>query len=235
MKRLPGPSSTRSASAIASSEGGCAAGSGSSQTRRQGPAPEVIALSPQIRVPSARSAQRLICARVDGSTLPRILSTRLHSWMARSKLPVRSVSAARKRFPKECPVRSPPSKRCWKRRPISDSSSASATRQLRMSPGGSTPSSRRRRPDDPPSSATVTMAVMSSERRLSPRSSEESPVPPPRAAMWGRRFTPARWARRWSGRCAGASRARRGPSRSGRRASRRSRRCGGARRCSRSR
>ena len=88
--------------------------------------------------------------------------------MARSKLPVTSVSAARKRFPNEWPESSPAAKRCWNSRPISDSSSARATRQLRMSPGGSTPSSRRSRPDEPPSSATVTIAVMSRGRRLRP-------------------------------------------------------------------
>ena len=59
--------------------------------------------------------------------------------------------------------------------PSSDSSSARATRQLRMSPGGSTPRSRRRRPDEPPSSATVTIAVMSSGARLSAAQQRREP------------------------------------------------------------
>ena len=183
---------------IAAIEGGCTIGWGSSQTRRQGPSPAAMFVSPQTSSPFSRSAHSRMLWSVEGSTLPRILRTRLHSSMARSKLPVTSASAARKRFPKGWPERSPSAKRCWKRRPMSDSSSASATRQLRMSPGGSTPSSRRRRPEEPPSSATVTIAVMSSGERLSPRRSDARPVPPPRAVMRGRRLTRAPWGRRSS-------------------------------------
>ena len=56
------------------------------------------------------------CASVEGSTRPLIFRTREHSWIARSKLPVTSESAARKRLPNEWPVRSPSAKRCWKSR-----------------------------------------------------------------------------------------------------------------------
>src|SRR5579864_2097873 len=74
------------------------------------------------------------------------------------------------------------------------SSSESATRQLRTSPGGSMPNSRRRRPLDPPSSLTVTSAVRSEMKGpsgaispvrtvycLRPLSRVERPVPPPMA------------------------------------------------------
>src|SRR6185295_7373360 len=85
----------------------------------------------------------------------------------------------------------PDSKRNWNRRESSASSSDRATRQLRISPGGSTSKSRRRRPELPPSSLTVTTAEISTEESseggrpcagtycFSPCSSAESPVPPP--------------------------------------------------------
>jgi len=149
--------------------------------------PAAMFVSPHTTVPSIRSAQRRTCRNVEGTTAPRILRTREHSWIARSKSPVTSVSAARNRLPNGCPDRSPSANRCWNSLPISDSSSASATRQLRMSPGGRIPSSRRRRPDEPPSSATVTTAVRSTGASLSPRNNDDRPVPPPSAAMVGRR------------------------------------------------
>src|SRR6476646_2469283 len=74
------------------------------------------------------------------------------------------------------------------------SSSETATRQLRTSPGGSMPSSRRKRPLEPPSSLTVTSAVRSEIKTpsgatspvrtvycLRPLSRVERPVPPPMA------------------------------------------------------
>src|SRR5438445_7187662 len=74
------------------------------------------------------------------------------------------------------------------------SSSETATRQLRTSPGGSMPSSRRKRPLEPPSSLTVTSAVRSEMKTpsgwaspartvycLRPLSKVERPVPPPMA------------------------------------------------------
>ena len=62
---------------------------------------------------------------------------------------------------------------------------ASATRQLRMSPGGSTPRERRSRPELPPSSLMATTAVMSrpgspsfgSARRARPREHHGQPRP----------------------------------------------------------
>src|SRR5512133_543643 len=71
------------------------------------------------------------------------------------------------------------------------SSSASATRQLRTSPGGSMPKSERKRPLEPPSSITDTTAVrlwisaMVLIRPrvtwcLRPRKSVDRPVPPPK-------------------------------------------------------
>src|ERR1051325_8451874 len=76
------------------------------------------------------------------------------------------------------------------------SSSASATMQLRMSPGGSIPNSLRSTPELPPSSVTVTIAPGSllahapsaSTYDFSPRNSVDRPVPPPMATMfspWG--------------------------------------------------
>ena len=68
-------------------------------------------------------------------------------------------------------------KRYWNRRLMSDSSSARATRQLRMSPGGSTPMPLRSRPELPPSSATVTTAVRLLVCCLRPLSSAAKPLP----------------------------------------------------------
>jgi hypothetical protein len=65
--------------------------------------------------------------------------------------------------------------RYWNSSVISGSASASATRHMRMSPGGSTPISRRSRPDEPPSSATVTIAVRLLVCSFSPRSRVERP------------------------------------------------------------
>ena len=70
-----------------------------------------------------------------GTTRPDTASTRADSNTARSKLPSRSVSPARNRLPKLWPASSPVVNRCWKSWPTSDSSSASAARQLRTSPG----------------------------------------------------------------------------------------------------
>ena len=81
--------------------------------------------------PSSSSAQSRTMPSVAGNTRPTILSTRLDSLMARSKLPVTPLIAARKRFPKECPLRPSPSvKRKRKRSVTNASSSASATKQF---------------------------------------------------------------------------------------------------------
>ena len=90
-----------------------------------------------ITVPSTSSASRRTFSTVEGRTRPRMLSTLADSMTACSKLPVTLVSAVMKRLPSEWPLSSEPAwlKRYWKRRETSDSSSARATRQLRMSPG----------------------------------------------------------------------------------------------------
>src|SRR3954469_4070801 len=101
------------------------------------------------------------------------------------------VKAVRKRLPKEWPTSPPPlGKRYWKRRARRSSSSARATMQLRMSPGGRTPNSCRSRPEEPPSSVTVTTPVRRPSRReptwtFKPRRSAERPVPPPTATREG--------------------------------------------------
>ena len=112
VNKLPGPSSTTSASRIASMVRGCASGDGSSHTRTQAPTPAPICVSPQTVEPSSRSAQSRTCSSVDGSTRPLIFSTRELSRTARSKLPVTSVRAARNRLPNEWPARSPSANRC---------------------------------------------------------------------------------------------------------------------------
>src|SRR6476660_6377072 len=101
------------------------------------------------------------------------------------------VKAVRKRLPKEWPTRPPPlGKRYWKRRARRSSSSARATMQLRMSPGGRPPNSCRSRPEEPPSSVTVTTPVNRPSRgeptyAFKPRRIAERPVPPPIAATAG--------------------------------------------------
>ena len=81
---------------------------------------------------------------------------------ASPKSPVISVEPAIMRLPSAWPASpSPPAKRYWNT-PASgpSSSAASATRQLRTSPGGKMPSWRRSTPDEPPSSAMVTTALV---------------------------------------------------------------------------
>ena len=120
--------------------------------------------SPRTCASPSSSAQSVTFSSVDGRIWPRTASTRLASRIASSKLPVMPLIATMNRLPKLWPSRPLPCpNRYWKSRAISGSASASATMQLRKSPGGSTPSSRRRRPELPPSSATVTMAVMLAE------------------------------------------------------------------------
>ena len=141
--------------------------------------------------PSRTSAQSVTVCSVDGTTRPRIASTRLASCNPRSNEPVMSASAVINKFPNECPSSVSSPKRYRKSCVSSVSSSASAVMQLRKSPGGITPRSRRRRPDEPPSSATVTIAVILLLCALSPRSSVARPVPPPIATTRGPR--PKRW------------------------------------------
>ena len=147
-----------------------------------------MVLSPLTWPPSSSCACSTTSSSVEGSTRPRTLSTCVDSRTACSKSPVTSESAAMKRLPKLWPCRPPPSgKRYWKSRLIMDSSSASATRQLRRSPGGGMPMSRRSRPELPPSSAIVTTAVRLLVCDLSPRSRAARPLPPPTATTRGPR------------------------------------------------
>src|SRR5579875_1302622 len=116
-------------------------------------------VSPSTIVPSTSRAHKRTALSVAGRTVPLILRTRLDSRTACSKLPVTSVSAARKRLPNEWPLKpSPVSKRYRKRSVTRASFLESATKQFRMSPGGKIPSSFCRRPELPPSSVTVTTA-----------------------------------------------------------------------------
>ena len=96
-----------------------------------------------------------------------------------------------------CPARlvgpASPGKRYWSSSLISGSASASATRQLRMSPTAGTPSWSRSLPDEPPSSATVTIAVRLLVCSLRPRSRVDSPWPPPIAAIFGPRARKRFW------------------------------------------
>ena len=83
------------------------------------------------------------------------------------------------RLPRLCPFSSPLSNLKFNILFNELSFSAKATRQFRISPGGSTPHSVRSRPELPPSSVTVTIAVIFLVKTLSPTSKAESPVPPP--------------------------------------------------------
>ncbi len=133
---------------------------------------------------------RVTFSRVGGSTWPLTANTRLDSLTASSKSPVIADMVAMKRFPKVCPpspVGSPSGYLYSKRRAIRGSESASATRQLRISPGGSTPISFLSLPELPPSSATVTMAVRFPVDSLRPLSSVDKPVPPPTTTIFGPR------------------------------------------------
>ena len=125
---------------------------------------------------------------MEGITLPRTFKIWLVAARPASMLPSASAMAAIKRLPKLCPARGEPSlKRNCIMRSISGSRSASATRQLRKSPGGIMPISLRRRPDEPPSSATVTTALQLLVIYFMPRKRVESPVPPPITVMAGPR------------------------------------------------
>ena len=123
---------------------------------------------------------------------PLMASTSEDSFTASGKSPVMCVSAVRNKLPKLWPLSPrPASKRYWNKRESSASSSESATRQFRISPGGRTSNSLRSRPELPPSSVTVTTAAISRQEGsvaaavwsgtycFKPCSSTESPVPPP--------------------------------------------------------
>ena len=170
-------------------------GSGRGAARRGGRAPPRSRRRRSGRPPSRPGARR--DASSPARRCPRPRARGPTSATAASNEPTTSVSAARKMLPKAWPASSPRSKRCRKSRFMSDSSSASAIRQLRMSPGGGIASSRRRRPLEPPSSVSVTIAVICAPVSLSPRSSVERPVPPPRQTMrsWRRGLTPSPRAR----------------------------------------
>ncbi len=179
---------------------------GSKWTRLIRPPALGIWLSPTTRfvpVPTAVSisAVRTTFSNVEGSTRPRMASTRPAARSASSKLPVIPIKATRSKLPKAWPLNSPlsaalplplerPPKRYCIRWVIKASSLERAAMLLRKSPGGSTPSSSRKRPLLPPSSATVTMAVMLLVYSRSPRSKLGIPVPPPIATIRGPRF---RW------------------------------------------
>src|SRR5699024_5251041 len=64
--------------------------------------------------------------------------------------------------------------------------SDSATRQLRISPGGIVLTALRKDPLDPPSSATVTMAVTLQSAFFRPSNKIGRPVPPPITATFAR-------------------------------------------------
>src|SRR5437763_14812265 len=92
-------------------------------------------------------------------------------------------SAVKRRFPTGCAA-SPPSNRYWRAPDPPGATRASASRQLRMSPGGSAPYSFRRTPELPASSAAVTIAVIrqsAGRYRRSAMRTPGSPVPPPSA------------------------------------------------------
>jgi hypothetical protein len=87
-------------------------------------------------------------------------------------------------FPTEWSRSSTPTSKRWLKTSASRRRPASATRQLRTSPGGAIPSSCRSRPLDPPSSATVTTAVRSRGSSAARRGAAQGrPVPPPNATI----------------------------------------------------
>ena len=125
-------------------------------------APRMIRDWPATSVPSRRRAWSVSGVPEAGTTVPRTARTRFISRTASSKSPSSiAFIAAMRRLPTAWPARLPSSspKRYWSSSPIAGSVSASATRQLRMSPTAGMPSCSRRRPVEPPSSATVTTAV----------------------------------------------------------------------------
>src|SRR3954451_12449211 len=134
---------------------------------------------------SASSALRTTGSTVAGRTRPTARSRRPASSRALGKLPSDSVRPTSTRLPSAWPSSSPSAKRCSKARAHTVSSSASATRQRRMSAGGAAPRSRRSRPDEPPSSATLTTAVIVPAYPRMARSAVARPCPPPSATARG--------------------------------------------------
>src|SRR5579864_8319284 len=192
----PGPIVMTSAAAMAARA--CGKGSGFGGTICNSTMRCWLALmlvSPSTSEPSSIRALSCTFAEVAGRMCPRVARISDACWTATAKSPVMAVRAARNKLPKLCPSRSPGlEKRNCKSLERKFSSSESATRQLRTSPGGSMPNSRRRRPLDPPSSLTVTSAVRSEMKGpsgaispvrtvycLRPLSRVERPVPPPMA------------------------------------------------------
>ena len=159
---------------------------GSRKTRWIGGLSREIVDSPRTIVPSTSSAQSVTFSSVEGRTRPRTASTSagldhrlLETAGDLSKCGdeeiAERVAAELRTFLVEPILES---------LPTVDSASASATRQLRMSPGAGMSNSLRIRPVLPPSSATVTIAVIPTSTFCRPRSSVESPVPPPIATMF---------------------------------------------------
>ena len=179
VKSEPGPSTTTSASRIASTAASVACGArGESHTsdRAQGPDPSVA--SPRNSMPSRVRPHKTTFSIVEGHTLPWQPSISPHSSIASPNEPVSAASEASRRLPSEW--LSAKEKRCSKARARGPAGSAAmATRHLRMSPGGTMPISWRMMPVDPPSSAMATMAVTKQPAARRARIALGWPVPPP--------------------------------------------------------
>ena len=187
----PGPTVMTSALRIAIKASGRGSQcSGTNRKRRILERAPVICVSPRISRPSSNSAANLTSLTVAGKMCPLLAKTSDDRRTASTKSPVTSVRAARKRFPRLWPPRSPdPRNRYLNKRASKVESSDNAIMQLRMSPGGNICSSSRNLPELPPSSLTVTIADSESmsggsstcgpTNRFRPARSVDKPVPPP--------------------------------------------------------
>ncbi len=188
VKRLPGPSTIRSAefrAFLTPSSGGALQGSIQSFASLL-PLSDTSS-SPFTALPSFVSPFSTTFSVVTGSTCPLMASILFSSSTARWKSPIISVVARRMRLPRLCPLSSPLSNLKLRSLFRELSFSASATMQFLMSPGGSIPHSCLRRPELPPSSVTATTAVMFLVKPLRPASRVERPVPPPIVTILGPR------------------------------------------------
>src|SRR5262249_12647248 len=188
---------TSAASMAAAASGRTRAPAGCRRTRRMCCRRTAIFDSPATEVPSSNSAIIDASASVAGRIRPQMPSIRPACSIASQKSCSSSVSALRIRFPRLWPPTScVPLNRKLKSGVSIDRPLDSASRQFRISPGGSIRYASRRRPELPPSSATVTIAVRRSRRAVARRAGGKraslgpprgtgSRVPPPSATSRG--------------------------------------------------
>ena len=174
----PGPITTWSARAMASTAAGGGAGRRARRDRRRRPGGLHLHLALDPAPTRSRSPVRVTGTAAAGSTRPTAPTSRADLVERGHEVVAGSTRPAISRLPRAWPFRSPASKRCSRaraehrvrRRPARSGSGGGR-------PGGTIPRSARSRPLDPPSSATDTTAVMSPAYGTRRPQGRRQPVP----------------------------------------------------------